>query len=56
MHHPKLYAKVHKKHHEWTAPVALSFAYSTKTEYVVNMIPVALVLTFPSMKHILIIF
>lgn len=45
MHHPKLYARVHKKHHEWTAPVALSFAYSTKTEYVINMIPVALVFT-----------
>lgn len=45
IHHPKLYVKVHKKHHEWTAPIALSFAYSTKTEYVINMIPVALVIS-----------
>ena len=43
MHHPKLYARVHKKHHEWTAPIAVSFAYSTKTEYVFNTIPVGLV-------------
>jgi sterol desaturase/sphingolipid hydroxylase (fatty acid hydroxylase superfamily) len=43
MHHPKLYVRVHKKHHEWPAPIAVSFAYSTKTEYVLNMIPVGLV-------------
>ncbi|XP_057376864.1 fatty acid hydroxylase domain-containing protein 2-like [Daphnia carinata] len=42
MHHPKLYARVHKKHHEWPAPIAIVFAYSTKTEYFLNTIPVAL--------------
>jgi sterol desaturase/sphingolipid hydroxylase (fatty acid hydroxylase superfamily) len=32
MHHPKLYSWVHKKHHEWHAPVAISVIYTTKTE------------------------
>ncbi len=51
MHHPKLYARVHKKHHEWPAPIAVSFAYSTKTEYVLNMIPVGLVNYFVFKFH-----
>ncbi|XP_045032888.1 fatty acid hydroxylase domain-containing protein 2 [Daphnia magna] len=32
MHHPKLYARVHKKHHEWHAPIAISVVYTTKIE------------------------
>lgn len=32
MHHPKLYSWVHKKHHEWKAPIAVSVVYTTKTE------------------------
>jgi sterol desaturase/sphingolipid hydroxylase (fatty acid hydroxylase superfamily) len=27
MHHPSLYAKIHKKHHRFTAPVALAAQY-----------------------------
>lgn len=43
-HHPKLYAKVHKKHHEWPAPIAIVFVYSTPIEYLMNAIPVTLVI------------
>ena len=39
-HHPKLYSWVHKKHHEWPAPIAIVFVYSTVTEYLMNAIPV----------------
>jgi methylsterol monooxygenase len=33
IHHPKLYIRVHKKHHEWRAPVAIASMYCTGTEY-----------------------
>ncbi|XP_032780137.1 fatty acid hydroxylase domain-containing protein 2 [Daphnia magna] len=33
VHHPKLYITVHKKHHEWRAPVAIASMYSTPIEY-----------------------
>ena len=46
MHHPKLYSWVHKKHHEWPAPIAITFVYSTRIEYILNMIPVVLVSLF----------
>ncbi|KAK4026348.1 hypothetical protein OUZ56_015351 [Daphnia magna] len=39
-HHPKLYASVHKKHHEWHAPIAIVFTYSTPIEYIMTIIPV----------------
>lgn len=42
-HHPKLYAAVHKKHHEWNAPIAIVFTYSTQMEYVMTLIPVNIV-------------
>ncbi|XP_046641130.1 fatty acid hydroxylase domain-containing protein 2-like [Daphnia pulicaria] len=42
MHHPKLYSWVHKKHHEWPAPIAITFVYSTRIEFALNMIPVVL--------------
>ncbi|EFX68663.1 hypothetical protein DAPPUDRAFT_259813 [Daphnia pulex] len=39
-HHPKLYAAVHKKHHEWNAPIAIVFTYSTQMEYLMTLLPV----------------
>lgn len=41
-HHPKLYSWVHKKHHEWPAPIAIVFVYSTVAEYLMNAIPVSM--------------
>uniref|UniRef100_A0A8I5ZS99 Fatty acid hydroxylase domain containing 2 n=1 Tax=Rattus norvegicus TaxID=10116 RepID=A0A8I5ZS99_RAT len=40
-HHPKLFKKVHKKHHEWTTPIGLISIYADPIEHVVsNMLPV----------------
>merc|ERR1711924_200628 len=36
LHHPKLYARFHKQHHEYTAPFALAAIYCGPTEMVVS--------------------
>jgi len=42
-HHRKLYKYIHKRHHEWTAPVGLTALYAHPIEHVVsNMLPVSL--------------
>lgn len=42
-HSPKFYAKVHKKHHEYTAPVALASTYCTMPEHALsNLLPIIL--------------
>ncbi len=43
IHHPKLYIRVHKKHHEWRAPVAIASMYCTGTEYVLLLSAAAVV-------------
>ncbi|XP_031208192.1 fatty acid hydroxylase domain-containing protein 2 [Mastomys coucha] len=41
LHHPKLFKKIHKKHHEWTAPIGVVSIYADPIEHVVsNMLPV----------------
>uniref|UniRef100_A0A336LL23 CSON010391 protein n=1 Tax=Culicoides sonorensis TaxID=179676 RepID=A0A336LL23_CULSO len=41
LHHRKFYEKYHKKHHEYTAPVAVSAQYADSFEHVVsNLLPV----------------
>ncbi|XP_063681828.1 fatty acid hydroxylase domain-containing protein 2-like [Bolinopsis microptera] len=43
MHHPKLYARFHKKHHEWTAPIGITSVYCSPLEMVVsNLLPATL--------------
>ncbi|SPO48774.1 uncharacterized protein PSANT_06465 [Moesziomyces antarcticus] len=42
-HSPAMYARFHKKHHEYTAPVALAATYCTMTEHLFsNLLPNAI--------------
>ncbi|XP_074865870.1 fatty acid hydroxylase domain-containing protein 2 isoform X2 [Carettochelys insculpta] len=36
VHHPLLYKRIHKKHHEWTAPVGVVSLYAHPVEHVVQ--------------------
>lgn len=48
-HHPWLYARFHKKHHNFTAPIAFATMYTTFTEhYVSDVVPVVVPLAFLS--------
>lgn len=40
LHHPRLYRHVHKRHHEWTAPIAITAVYCHPVEHVLsNLVP-----------------
>ena len=39
-HYPGIYARIHKLHHEWKAPVAITAIYATYPEHIlVNLLP-----------------
>lgn len=41
LHHPLLYSRIHKEHHEYTVTVSISAEYAHPTEYVLgNILPV----------------
>lgn len=43
LHHPKLYARIHKQHHEWVAPLAWCCIYAHPIEHLIsNLLPIML--------------
>ncbi|XP_052281980.1 fatty acid hydroxylase domain-containing protein 2-like isoform X2 [Dreissena polymorpha] len=43
LHHPKLYKQIHKRHHEWTAPIGIVSIYAHPLEHLIsNVLPPAL--------------
>merc|ERR1711887_242692 len=43
LHHRKIYKYIHKKHHEWTASIALTSLYAHPLEHIMsNLLPTAI--------------
>jgi fatty acid hydroxylase domain-containing protein 2 len=41
LHHKMIYKYIHKRHHEWTSPIALTSAYCHPIEHVIcNIVPI----------------
>ena len=51
LHHPALYARVHKLHHEWKAPIALAANYMHPVEHIVSGIGPSVVVALLLRPH-----
>ncbi len=53
LHHPYLYKKFHKMHHEFTSPIGLVAIYCTPFEFIVSdLMPLSVGLFFPHTHHV----
>jgi sterol desaturase/sphingolipid hydroxylase (fatty acid hydroxylase superfamily) len=56
LHHPALYRRFHKNHHEWTAPVGLASVYCHPLEHVLSNAGPAMVATLAARAHVVVFY
>jgi len=56
LHHPALYRRFHKNHHEWTAPVGLASVYCHPLEHVLSNAGPAMIATLAARAHVVVFY